>query len=111
MAKQILKNTANELAVKIVSEVSETITLADGDYSGVVPSGYSILSIRWTISDGYIAIERDSDSLYELSGNGHWNLTGLADYKNSTDTIDIVYYGGETSTEVYTLIIHLSKIA
>lgn len=111
MPKQILKNTANELAVKIVSEVSETITLADGDYSGVVPSGYSILSIRWTISDGYIGIERGSDSLYELSGNGHWNLTGLADYKNSTDAIDITYLGGESTIEFYTLIIHLSKIS
>ncbi len=111
MAKQILKNTANELAVKIVSEVTESITLADGDYSGVAPSGYSILSIRWTIGDGQISIERGSESLYELSGNGHWNLTGLADYKNSADTIDITYLGGESAVEVYTLIIHLSKIS
>jgi len=111
MPKQILKNTANELAVKIVSEVTESITLADGDYSGVLPSGYSILSIRWTIADGQISIERGLDSLYELSGNGHWNLTGLADYKNSTDALDITYTGGETAVETYTLIIHLSKIA
>ncbi len=106
-----MKNTANELAVKIISEVSETITLADGDYSGVVPSGYSILSIRWTIGDGQVSIERDSDSLYELFGNGHWNLNGLSDYKNSTDTIDIVYTAGDSIVESYTIIIHLSKIA
>lgn len=112
MPKQILKNTANELAVKIISEVSETITLEDGNYSGTIPSGYSILSIRWTTSDGYLGLERNSEVIYELSGNGQWNLqTGLADYSNSSSPIDIIHYAGETTYDSYTLIIHLSKIA
>ena len=113
MPKQILKNTANELAVKIISDISETITLEDGNYSGTIPSGYSILSIRWSISSGYLSLERNSELIYELSGNGQWNLqTGLADYSNSSSPIDVTHYAdGETTSDSYTLIIHLSKIA
>ena len=114
MPKQILKNTANELAVKIISEVSETIRLQDGNYNGIIPSGYSILSIRWSIlGKGYLSIERNSEVVYDLSGNGHWNFVGLADYINSDSQLDITYYGDEDVTvpEIYTLIIHLSKIA
>lgn len=114
MAKQILKNTAHELSVKVISEVSENITLADGEYGGVVPSGYSIISIRWSIlGKGYLSIERNSEVVYDLSGNGHWNLVGLSDYTNSDSQLDIIYYGDDEPTvpDIYTLIIHLSKIA
>lgn len=114
MAKQILKNSGHELAVKIISEISETITLEDGEYGGSIPSGYSITSIRWTIlGNAYISIIRNSEVIYELSGNGHWNLVGLADYFNSESQFDIVYNGDENTTipEIYSLIIHLSKIS
>ncbi len=119
MPKQILKNTANELAVKLVNNgTSTTITLADGTHNTIVPAGYAVLGLHWTQIGGTstrIVIERSSGSgdilTYSLSGNGSFKLdSGLADSVNAiTHPTFIVSQSGAANYE-YTIILHLSKI-
>ncbi len=118
MAKQIVKNTAHELAVRILSEDLTTITLVDGEYGGVVPKGYAIKSIHWTqINDGagtHIEIRRsnaiDPDILiYELAGNGNVNLVGLSDSWNA-ETYPVLVINSTALNHHYTLLLHMSKI-
>ena len=119
MPKQILKNTANELAVKLVNNGTSTnITLADGTHNTVVPAGYSILALYWSQKGGtshHIHIERSDGSsdimTYSLSSNGSFKLeAGLADSVNAiTHPILKVGHDGGASYE-YTIILHLAKI-
>ena len=118
MPKQILKNTANELAVKLVNNGTSTdITLADGTHNTVVPTGYSILAIYWTQmgSGTRIAIERSSGAAdimtYSLSGNGSFKLVeGLADSLNATTHPTLKVTQSGAANYEYTIIIHLAKI-
>ncbi len=118
MPKQILKNTANELAVKLVNNGTTTsITLADGTHNTVVPAGYSILAIYWTqIGSGTrISIERSDGSsdimTYSLSGNGSFKLIeGLADSLNATTHPTLKVGQSGAANYEYTIILHLAKI-
>ena len=118
MPKQILKNTANELVVKLVNNGTLTdITLADGTHNTIVPAGYSILGLYWTqIGSGTrIAIERSSGSgdiiTYSLSGNGSFKLVeGLADSLNATTHPTLKVSQSSSANYEYTIILHLAKI-
>lgn len=122
MPKQILKNTAHELAVKLLTDASsQTITLADGTYNATVPSGYSIKALYWTGSctngnSVHLEIKRtngvDPDILvYEVCGtNGSLNLISLADSLYVDTHPELLIESSSPSTHHYTLIIHLSKI-
>lgn len=119
MPKQILKNTANELAVKLVNNGTSTdITLADGTHNTVVPAGYAILGLHWTQIGGTstrIAIERSSGAAdimtYSLSGNGSFKLdAGLADSLNATTHPTLKVSQSGAANYEYTIILHLAKI-
>lgn len=124
MAKQILKNTAHELAVKVLTDASgpTTITLADGLFSGVTPSGYSIKALYWTGAcvngngGAHLELKRtngvDPDILiYELCSNGSLNLISLADSLYADTHPELLVESSLPATHHYTLIVHLSKIA
>lgn len=117
MAKQIIKNTAHDLAVKILSVATETISPDEGIYDDVTPIGYAIKSLHWTqINDGvggHIEIIRTNGSenivVYELAGNGNINLVGLSDTLYS-ETHPVLVINSTLNSQHYTLLIHMTKI-
>ena len=117
MAKQIIKNTAHDLAVKILSVATETISPDEGIYDDVTPIGYAIKSLHWTqINDGvggHIEIRRSNDLenelIYELAGNGNINLVGLSDTWYA-ETHPVLAINSTLSQHHYTLLIHMTKI-
>ena len=109
MSKVILKNSASELVVKIVTESDTTITFDDGALNGKTPTVYHIREVIFNkdpLEQGRVQIIRNSEIVLDLGSTFSMNTHGIVFNEQETHPIEIKTCGQPIP---YTLILSLSK--
>lgn len=112
MATHVLRNTETQYIIKIMNENSFTITKAAGEHNSVVPTGYKIAGIFWSVSTSgneHLEITRGATEVIDLHGSGNWSFAGEFFQLDDDDTVDITVAPTNTGHH-YSLILKLRKV-